>query len=300
MLAAIRKLSRIGRVAWHDQRRLSRLNWPGTGPCEEGEQVPVEKTCAHCGRPRMVLVVCRLPAPRDAEKDRDVPCADHRPGKSRVPREEQRSETAMELTKPNGSAPGNGYSSPLPESQSVVHRRPGHLHWGGHFMEPVRRVSGLKSRGQDLPHVVGSTPSRKHPELWSDRVEPQLERLPVCLADPRKIADVDHLVGHKRAGRDVFVTDDGGILRKAEALRVECGIHVMTPDQALDLIERSVNKPLLADDFRAAFTKVTRLVEAHLDGQAWTEKERSHGISKPSQRRSRWAIIWAPPSGCEL
>lgn len=52
-----------------------------------------------------------------------------------------------------------------------------------------------------------------------------------------KINDVDHLVGHLINGRDVFVTDDRGILRKKEALRASPGITVLSPHDALALIE---------------------------------------------------------------
>ena len=48
-----------------------------------------------------------------------------------------------------------------------------------------------------------------------------------------KRADVDHLVGHALAGRDVFVTGDKDILRKRDALQSELGIVVETRDELL-------------------------------------------------------------------
>jgi hypothetical protein len=67
----------------------------------------------------------------------------------------------------------------------------------------------------------------------------------------KKIADVDHLVGHHIAGRDILVTDDrDDILKRASALQSQCGIRVMSPSEALELIERSVNQGLVAEDFR--------------------------------------------------
>jgi len=48
-----------------------------------------------------------------------------------------------------------------------------------------------------------------------------------------KIADVDHLLGHKLAARDVFVTDDRDILRRYSELRDGPGIIVMSPEQCL-------------------------------------------------------------------
>ncbi len=46
-----------------------------------------------------------------------------------------------------------------------------------------------------------------------------------------RIADVDHLMGHKLSGRDVFLTNEKAIFaRRAELLR-RFGIAVMSPDE---------------------------------------------------------------------
>lgn len=61
----------------------------------------------------------------------------------------------------------------------------------------------------------------------------------VSMADkraPNKLADRDHLVGHAMSRRDIFVTDDGGILGKGHALRDRLGITVMNPTQALAFV----------------------------------------------------------------
>lgn len=52
-----------------------------------------------------------------------------------------------------------------------------------------------------------------------------------------KIADIDHLVGHVLNRRDVFVTDDGGILRRFAQLRESVGVIVMTPSECLKLVD---------------------------------------------------------------
>lgn len=52
-----------------------------------------------------------------------------------------------------------------------------------------------------------------------------------------KIADIDHLVGHVLNGRDVFVTDDGGILRRSAQLRTAVGVLVMTPSECLSFVD---------------------------------------------------------------
>jgi hypothetical protein len=58
--------------------------------------------------------------------------------------------------------------------------------------------------------------------------------------DPRfsnKINDIDHLNGHVIDRRDIFVTDDKGILRRQEQLRRGPGILVMTPAQCLKHVD---------------------------------------------------------------
>jgi hypothetical protein len=63
-----------------------------------------------------------------------------------------------------------------------------------------------------------------------------------------KIADVDHLLGHKLASRDIFVTDDRDILRRYSELRDGPGIIVMSPEQCLRHIDaqfaRQEKRPL--------------------------------------------------------
>jgi hypothetical protein len=51
-----------------------------------------------------------------------------------------------------------------------------------------------------------------------------------------KVNDIDHLLGHFKNRRDIFITDDGGILRKHAALRDSFGIVVMRPADALQSI----------------------------------------------------------------
>ena len=46
-------------------------------------------------------------------------------------------------------------------------------------------------------------------------------------------ADIGHLLGHMRAKRDIFVTRDGAILRRANELLLRFGIAVMTSADAL-------------------------------------------------------------------
>lgn len=73
-----------------------------------------------------------------------------------------------------------------------------------------------------------------------------------------KINDIDHLVGHKINRRDIFVTDDGAILKKAENLRRSPGILVMKPPECLkylrDLRRRIVSLPLQSEVSTALYS----------------------------------------------
>jgi len=63
-----------------------------------------------------------------------------------------------------------------------------------------------------------------------------------------KINDIDHLVGHFINNRDIFVTDDKGILKKRKVLEVSPGITVMSPEDCksyLDEIETLSEKRCL-------------------------------------------------------
>ena len=55
-----------------------------------------------------------------------------------------------------------------------------------------------------------------------------------------KIHDLDHLIGHFKAKRDIFATDDRGILKKRLDLNTSFGITAMTPNEALARIEDAV------------------------------------------------------------
>lgn len=66
-----------------------------------------------------------------------------------------------------------------------------------------------------------------------------------------KVNDIDHLTGHALAGRDIFVTDDRGILSRRDQLRHGPGILVMSPAQCVlhvdAVLERSKPRSLPTD-----------------------------------------------------
>ena len=64
-----------------------------------------------------------------------------------------------------------------------------------------------------------------------------------------KINDIDHLVGHMLGKRDIFVTDDKTIIKKAETLKNSPGIVVMDPKRCLEYINLKANKLVLVQEF---------------------------------------------------
>ena len=55
--------------------------------------------------------------------------------------------------------------------------------------------------------------------------------------EPPDWRDLDHLDAHYRAGRDKFVTFDGGILKLADKLS-QLGIVVISPEELLSELEQ--------------------------------------------------------------
>ena len=77
-----------------------------------------------------------------------------------------------------------------------------------------------------------------------------------------KINDVDHLIGHKINKRDIFVTDDQQILKKAETLKSSLDIEVMDPKKALEYINLQANQVVLAQEFSEKFEEYKNIVVA--------------------------------------
>lgn len=68
-----------------------------------------------------------------------------------------------------------------------------------------------------------------------------------------KINDIDHLIAHINDGRDIFVTDDGDIIRKSNVMEQEFNIKVMNPKKCLEYIQMKANKLLLINEFTEKF-----------------------------------------------
>lgn len=77
-----------------------------------------------------------------------------------------------------------------------------------------------------------------------------------------KINDIDHLIGHKINKRDIFVTDDQQILKRAETLKSSLGIEVMDPKKAVEHINLQANQVVLAQEFSERFGEYKDIVIA--------------------------------------
>ena len=75
-----------------------------------------------------------------------------------------------------------------------------------------------------------------------------------------KINDIDHLIGHKINKRDIFITDDQQIIKKAETLESSMGIKVMNPKKALEYLNLKGNKLVLAQEFYEKFLVYKELI----------------------------------------
>lgn len=88
---------------------------------------------------------------------------------------------------------------------------------------------------QSGPEAIVDTEER---ELWQEVQRIVFPGLTVSTGKyANKVADIDHLVGHKLGGRDIFVTDDNGILRRKGQLHSSVGLRIMSPAECLAFID---------------------------------------------------------------
>jgi hypothetical protein len=69
--------------------------------------------------------------------------------------------------------------------------------------------------------------------------------------------DIDHLIGHLINKRDIFVTDDKGILKKNSELKISSGIIVMLPSECAkyleEINEQKIKQILCKDDINTKY-----------------------------------------------
>ncbi len=111
------------------------------------------------------------------------------------------------------------------------------------------------------------TDSKWDSDVWADDKDVQraeeLQRVlfpSLASTDRRysnKINDVDHLVGHLKNGRDIFVTEDQGLLKKRDELGRSFGLRLLTPQACLTAV--------LADTSNTSADKQSAAAPARLD-----------------------------------
>lgn len=124
-----------------------------------------------------------------------------------------------------------------------------------------------------------------------------------------KINDIDHLIGHKINKRDIFVTDDQQILKKAETLESSLGIKVMDPKKALEYLNLKGNKVVLAQEFYNKFLEYKELIikvlnEGNIDDGSILQYEnlrkwliRKHSIINDGLLAYKFQMSSVPVSG---
>lgn len=86
--------------------------------------------------------------------------------------------------------------------------------------------------------------------------------------DPRysnKINDIDHLIGHIKHKRDIFVTDDQGILRRAEKIKEAFSTQIMNPSQCLEYLDLRDKKDVLVQHFLEKVRALHDLIKKTID-----------------------------------
>lgn len=135
----------------------------------------------------------------------------------------------------------------------------------------IARIGTTKIGSGDV--IVGDTSASLSDEiqkiLWPGGLNPAARNF------SNRQNDIDHLVGHKINDRDIFVTDDKDILRKAGVLKVSPGILVMNPEQCVGLLKEHIetrkSKPLESD------RKAVGYENSSLDGEARFDHSNNHG-----------------------
>ncbi len=132
-----------------------------------------------------------------------------------------------------------------------------------------------KERRRDLVAILNMFPvipsigrwdvSKWDQDKWvtdaSDRLNDEIKNIlspglqPGAATFANRVNDIDHLTGHVLDERDIFVTDDKGILRKRDQLK-GIGILVMNPAQCVghidDIVMRSKPRTLPSDGIPAS------------------------------------------------
>ncbi len=88
-----------------------------------------------------------------------------------------------------------------------------------------------------------------------------------------KINDVDHLIGHCLNKRDIFITDDKDILRKASSLKDNPGIVVMNPKMGLEYVNLKADRKVIVQEFYEKIGDYKKFLLAAIENKSYQDKQ---------------------------
>lgn len=111
-----------------------------------------------------------------------------------------------------------------------------------------------------------------------------------------KINDVDHIVGHLLNHRDIFVTDDRHLVRRAEALRAVTAILIKTPQETLEFIERQKNLSKMPQNLEGD----SKYKDVNLSGTATFDYSSNNGIFIIGRDHLQFDTKWSKASDVSI
>jgi len=74
-------------------------------------------------------------------------------------------------------------------------------------------------------------------DVYADKLDTDLQNLiQSCIGNNiKQLCDIDHLIGHIKDKRDVFVTNDKDhFIKRRDCLQKKCGVKIMTPEECIE------------------------------------------------------------------
>ncbi len=123
-----------------------------------------------------------------------------------------------------------------------------------------------------------------------------------------KINDIDHIIGHKINKRDIFVTDDKEIIKKAETLKSSLGLVVMDPKKCLEYINLNANQAVLVEEYYEKLKEYKQFLLDVVEGKNYADKQaeyiairewllRKYPLVKDGLLRFKWQMLAVPIGG---
>jgi len=91
-----------------------------------------------------------------------------------------------------------------------------------------------------------------------------------------KISDIDHIAGHIKAKRDIFVTDDRRLLKKSKLIEAEFGIKILSPQDCWEVVSSSKNIYVLVKIFRERWEKYIDFLMYSIEGNKLENSEEEY------------------------